>query len=58
MLNDQTGKDKKIPEFGPEDEDYISEEYCAHDLDEFAALPDDEVAIMASGGDPAAIEFY
>ena len=57
MLNDQAGKENKIPEFGPEEEDYISEEYCAHDLDEFAALPDDEVAIMASGGNPAAIEF-
>ena len=57
MLQDVTPKDNKIPEIEQEEQDYISEEYCVHDLDRFSTLSDDEVAIMAAGGDPAAIEF-
>lgn len=39
------------------DEDYISEEYCSASFDEFIPMPDDEIAIRASTGDVAAIEF-
>jgi RNA polymerase sigma-H factor len=39
------------------DEDYISEEYCSANFEEFLPLTDDEIAIRASAGDAAAIEF-
>jgi RNA polymerase sporulation-specific sigma factor len=39
------------------DEDYISEEYCSASFEEFLPLTDDEIAIRASTGDVAAIEF-
>ena len=48
-------QENKILKLEPEEEDYISEEYCAHNLDEFATLSDDDVAIMASDGNAAAI---
>jgi len=57
LLSDSVSTDDEMLEIGPDEEDYISEEYCAHDLNEFAALTDDEVALMAADGNAAAIEF-
>ncbi len=37
--------------------DYISEEYCSASFEEFIPLTDDDIAIRASAGDVAAIEF-
>ena len=50
--------DEKIIELDLEPvEDYISEEYCSASFDGFLALSDDEIALRASMGDVAAIEF-
>lgn len=57
MVGDSASQENKIPDIEPEEEDYISEEYCAHDLDGFVSLTDDEVALMAAGGNAAAIEY-
>lgn len=50
--------DEKIIELDLEPvEDYIAEEYCSASFDGFLALSDDEIALRASMGDVAAIEF-
>lgn len=57
LLQDSIAEEKQYEyEAGPEG-DYISEEYCSGSFDELFSRSDDEIAIRASAGDVAAIEF-
>jgi RNA polymerase sporulation-specific sigma factor len=58
LLQESVSEENKLTEYDLEPEnDYISEEYCSASFDEFVAYSDDEIAIKASAGNVAAIEF-